>query len=323
MTPLIISENAVFQRKLLGRDLYYIQIANNIFNLGIPPERLSITDQVETLIRAASLYDYIDTGELLYLAIAKQLSPEMKQRIGEDGLEEDRSTLHMLREIGYPELAGFMEEWFSLADQVKIVIHEDIPEQTYPEIENLDEIKEKITDLRTRRAAFLPDVPPTQAHISEMICEQFGLVPKSYHEFEHHWIAQIIASQGFAAYSPPPDPDSWSLACEPYGWLTRRHGAALMTHGYTYQFAFWEREIGDTRGHLWIQTDRGPLRLTDTTDSTSLRSNFPVQVSTIDGKALFKLRESDVPKNLLLGSKQTKPYPPMRGKKKSWLTFWR
>lgn len=322
LQPLVVSEKAVLQRDTLGLELNYIQIANQTFNLGIPAERFDLINHLDSYISAASLYDPGGIWELLLLAIAQQLSPDMKERIHEGGLKEDRSTVHNMREIGHPELADLMDEWFDLADQVEIVIQDADGEYPYPEMANEREIQQKINDIHKRREPYLPDAPLSQGDIADMVCERFDLVSKPPHEAEQYWITQIIASEGFTNYRPPEDSHSWFLATRPFGWLTRRHGSALLTHGYSYKFAFWEREIGYTRGHLWIQTDRGPLRLTDTTDSASLSSNFPVQVSTIDGKALFKLRQSDVPDTLLRADQKTKPPPPMRAKKKSWFRFW-
>lgn len=131
-----------------------------------------------------------------------------------------------------------------------------------------------------------------------MVSDSFGLDIRPLDGFNLYWLEKIIGSDGFRKLEPDEEQDSWYLSNKTFGWLTQRHGGALRRHGYTYKFAFWEQPVGEARGHLWIQTDKGPLVLSDATDAVSLRSYFPVQVSSLDGRPMFELREEDVPEAL-------------------------
>lgn len=140
------------------------------------------------------------------------------------------------------------------------------------------------------RGAGLPSVD-VAAEMSVL----FNLEGVSEEAFDVYWARRITETPKFASYAPEWPDDAWIGPIDPFGWLTRRHQAALRAHGFEYSFAFWEREDGDDRGALWIQTDKGPLQLFDSTDALSMRSNFPVRVSSLDGTPLLDLTRDDVP----------------------------
>lgn len=296
---MVLSDRALSDANILGRDLRYIQIANDTFDLGIEIEANAYTREIKLLMSTLRNPGVGDAQDLLYLALSREGSKDTPGSLYEPGRSDDAKHIKIWREFGFPELADLLGEWWDLADEVEIKIVNEGTEDAYPDIANMIEINRKIASIRSRMSQLPDDVMFSSDEIAKIVCEEFNLELRPHHLFQKFWIDRIIQSPGFSTFEPSVGGESWSLGWEPYGWLTKRHGAALQKHGYTYKFAFWEQEIGETRGHLWIQTDQGPLMLTDKTDSTSLRSNFPVQVSSVSGKKMFKLREQDVPDGLM------------------------
>lgn len=213
-------------------------------------------------------------------------------------MTDERRDVAIWRTFHQPEIAALLEEYYDLSVDVDIKIMRE-EGGVWPEIVNLTEIEERMEDIRARITPLSAEALYSVDEMTSAVCQKFNLDLRPLEAFNQYWIAQIMQAPGFLTFDPEDDDGSWNLANEPYGWLTKRHGAALKKHGYTYRFGFWEQNIGYARGHLWIQTDRGPLRLTDGTDAASLRSVFPIQVSTITGEPLFELVESDVPDHMM------------------------
>lgn len=107
-------------------------------------------------------------------------------------------------------------------------------------------------------------------------------------DFDRYWVMRCVQSAGFARCSERDEREEAHL-----GWLRPEHLTALARHGYNVLFTFWERPSGHSRGWLWLQTDKGPLRLFDRTDAATSRAMFPIDVATVDNHQLFELTEED------------------------------
>ena len=298
-TGLVLTEAAIFDARALARDFSLIRTADKAFGLGVDKALLRSERRIRRTAQTLTAPLGPDTTELFYIAVARQLTVDQKRRLDEQGMTNDRSGVEIWRNFGFTEIAALLEEWQDLARDVQIEIHDD-GDTAHGEIANLAEIEERIAGIRDRMQPHMNQATLSRDHITAMVCKRFDLQLKPMAEFNDHWVSRIRNATGFAPFSPPiADADSWHLPDEPFGWLTKRHGAALQSRGYGYRFAFWAQEVGNSRGHLWIETDRGPLVLTDETDAVSQRSVFPVRVSGLDGTHLFDLENGDVPASLM------------------------
>ncbi len=306
MKPLVIAQDA-FDRggNELHRVLRLVTTANDLFDLGYNLEVFQDVRAARDAVSRLHLPTLPSIWDLHYYAASRKLPDEIWDQVydesrmtGKPGWTDEYAA------YGFPEIGEVMERCFDLIDAFEFRIvgpdaNDDEP--AYVEIANEDALTERWNVLNTQlsecvRAAGLNDLDCVRDAIPALSNITF----KPYDQFRSHWIELIVRSQGFLTFNvPTSDGDSWHLHNEPYGWLTKRHGAALKAHGYKYQFAFWEEEVGDMRGHLWIQTNRGPLMLTDDADATWSNSVFPVQVSKVTGEPLFDLQEKDVPDHLM------------------------
>jgi hypothetical protein len=240
--------------------------------------------------------------ELHYYAASKQLTPEEYEAVyNEEPMECDPPAFDGLRAAGLSDIADIHAAVYDLIDEFELEVFLDDPEEPYIDLVNKDELEEKRSVLLAQlvEAVARHNLGSAEAVLNR-IPDAKNFVLKPFDEFQRAWLDEIVSSKGFRKFKArKPSTRDWILPNKPYGWLTQRHVGALETHGYSYQFAFWEQEIGYTRGHLWIQTAKGPVRLTDDTDSIWMSSIFPVQVSDIHGEPLFELQESDVPQELM------------------------
>ncbi len=304
-TTLVLSDQSLSGQKL-HRDIELIKTAKRFFGLDADHTAFDHVEEISTAASVLCSRAYLSTSDLLYLAIAKKLTSAEMREIDEFGAEDTREDVKIWRKFDRPEIAGFLDAYYDLADDVEIeIIRED--GGVWPEIANMAAIQERMEEIRTRIEPLEAEAVCSVAEMEAALCSTYSLELRPIEAFNQYWISRITEAPGFLSFEPEQDEDSWSLANEPYGWLTKRHGAALGTHGYRYKFAFWKQEIGEMRGHLWIQTDQGPLRLTDHTDAASQRSYFPVSASRVDGEPLFELLESDVPTHLLRDQPETPP----------------
>ena len=186
-----------------------------------------------------------------------------------------------------------------MAGDIKIEVRNPGTEDAYPDVANKSTISKKINKIQRQLDTLSEELCFDTDDVPSIVCEHFNLRLEPFKRFQTYWVDRIIAAPAFSNREREETGEGWSIDSSPFGWLTKRHGAALQKHGYTYKFSFWAEEIGETRGNLWVQTDKGPLILTDKTDSISLESNFPVQVSSISGKKLFRLSQRDVPDRLM------------------------
>lgn len=189
-----------------------------------------------------------------------------------------------------------MNEWQNLADEIKIKVHNRGSEDAYPDVMNEASISRKVNKIQDRLDSISDEITYSWQDVPGIVCDMFTLDLRPDHEFQEYWIDRIVNAPGFADYAPQMNADGLPTY-EPFGWLTKHHVIALKSHGYRYKFAFWEEPVGETRGHLWIQTDQGPLMLSDKTDAVSLKTNFPVQVFSAGRQKKFKLKERDLEKH--------------------------
>ncbi|MFW2545507.1 hypothetical protein ACN2XU_23000 [Primorskyibacter sp. 2E107] len=210
------------------------------------------------------------------------------------------------RTLGYESVADLWEEREAFLRTIrfeKVDPEEyDDPDELMPDgeggyylLHDCSAFERGCADRQSASIAVFQEAGLPSQNVEAEISALFNLEGVSEEAFDVYWTGRITETPAFARYAPEWPKDAWIGPMEPYGWLTRRHQAALRAHGYEYRFAFWEREDGYDRGSLWIQTDKGPLRLFDSTDATSMRSNFPVKVSSLDGAPLFDLTREDVP----------------------------
>lgn len=293
-----MNDKLVLDETDLFSSIKKISTINDTFQLGVgddlPLLSQSINDARETLRNP----NIGDANSLLYAALAKR-SEDPEQLF-----QSPISKADVWRELGYPDIALIFEDWYALADDVKIKMINQGTEDEYPKISNTSAINKKCRELDRRLDPLVENLAFTPNDIMKLLCDLFALDLRPSHKFREYWIDRIVNAPGFAKYDPSRDEDGLPDH-EPFGWLTKRHVKALKAHGYAYKFAFWQEPVGDTRGHLWVQTDRGPLVLSDKTDSVSLKTNFPVQVSNLAKRKKFKLRKRNLERrptggNLLL-----------------------
>ncbi|MBO9468016.1 hypothetical protein J7443_22485 [Tropicibacter sp. R15_0] len=261
-----------------------VQRVNDMFDLGIqtdlPALGQAITDMAETLRRPG----LGDAQALLHVALKQSWQVKAE-------LDEPRQ-ISAWRRLGHDDIAAIWQGWFDLAREVQIVTRNPGGEDAYPDIANRADITARIDALDAQLAPLLQELDFRPQDIDTHLAALFHLDLCPADAFRGYWINRIVTSQGFAQFDPVHD-ETGRPVDEPMGWMTAKYVQALRAHGYTYRFSFWEEPEGDSRGDLWIQTDQGPLIVTDKTDSASPRSHFPVQVYTLERKKLFKLRAAD------------------------------
>ncbi len=275
-------------REFLGaKSINTVAVVNDLFQLGVDADLAVLSKNIHDVLNTLRTPDIGDANALLHVA-----TPTRTAKSPQDHpFSSPRAAVW--REIGYPDIAAVFDDWYALADDVKIKLKYQGTVEEHPIVSNAGAINAKCQELRRRLGPLVEDLPFTSNDITQIVCDMFALDLRPDHRFREYWIDRILNASGFAEYAPPLSKDGLPHY-EPFGWLTLRHVKALKAHGYAYRFAFWEETVGDTRGHLWVQTDHGPLVLSDKTDSVSLKTNFPVQVSSLARRKKFKLRERDL-----------------------------
>ncbi|WP_339929817.1 hypothetical protein [Yoonia sp. 208BN28-4] len=264
-----------------------VAVVNDLFNLGVDAHLDGLSKNVQDVLETLRAPYIGDADALLHVATMREAAKSSQEH------SDYFPNAAVWREIGYPDIAAVFDDWHALADDVKIKLRYQGTVDEHPIVLNADEINANCKKLRRRLDSLVDDLPFTANEIEQTVCDMFAIDLRPEHLFRKYWIDRIVNSSGFAQYAPPLNKDGLPHD-EPFGWLTKRHVKALKAHGYAYRFAFWQEAVGDTRGHLWIQTDQGPLVLSDQTDSVSLKTNFPVQVSSLARRKKFKLRERDL-----------------------------
>ena len=288
---LVLHEREFFGAKSINT----IAVINDTFQLGVDADLAVLSKSIHDVLSTLRNPNIGDANSLLYVALAKRSKGPSQDRCSSPPMAD------IWREIGYPDIALIFEDWYALADDVKIKMVYKGTEDEHPTVSNAGVINKKCGELNRRLDPLVEGIPFTPNDIHQVVCDMFALDLQPAHKFREYWIDRILNSSGFANYNPPLNKDGLPFH-EPFGLLTKRHVKALKAHGYVYRFAFWEEPVGETRGHLWVQTDRGPIVLSDKTDSVSLRSNFPVQVSSLARRKKFKLRERDLERKSSGGS---------------------
>lgn len=283
-------------RELFGaKSIQIVELVNEAFQLGINDDLGALSQNIQDVLSVLRNPGIGNADSLLRIALERQETGSPAKRGSFSPLAE------VWHQIGYRELATIFEEWYALADEVKIKIEYPGTEDAHPTVANSAMINGECRKLENRLGPLLENLPFTPQDIPQIVCEMFAIDLRPDHKFRDYWIDRILNSSGFANYAPPLN-EHGLPEYEPFGWLTKRHVRALKAHGFGYKFAFWEEPVGDTRGHLWIQTDQGPLVLSDKTDATSLKTNFPVQVSSLARRKMFKLKEQDLAENARSGN---------------------
>ena len=283
----MINERLVLKDKEFfgAKSIKIISSINDTFQLGIDRDLGALSDNIHKVLSALRNPCIGNADSLLYLALS-----------GNEGDATQQSRMPEVdawHRIGFPDIAAIFAEWYALANEVKIRIQYEGTEDEHPVVANAVAINAKCRILDRKLDPLVEGLGFRPDDISEVVCDAFKLDLRPDHKFRDYWIDGILNSPGFSEYAPSLDQDG-RPNFEPFGWLTKRHVKALKAHGYSYKFAFWEEPVGDTRGHLWIQTDKGSLVISDSTDAVSLRTNFPVQVSNLRRRKMFKLRERDL-----------------------------
>lgn len=284
---MMMDEKLILHERKFLKSINRIAVVNDLFDLGVDADLAVLSQDIQDVLDVLRAPDIGDANALLHVA--------PMTRTGRSAQEHPSFSPRaaVWRELGYPDIAEVFEEWYALADDVKITLKNEGAEDAYPIVSNAAAINAKCQKLSRRLTVLVEDLPFTPHDIPQVVCDMFEIDLRPDHLFREYWIDRILNAPGFAEYAPPLNKDGVPHY-EPFGWLTKRHVKALKAHGYTYQFSFWEEAVGDTRGHLWIQTNHGPLVLSDKTDSISLKTNFPVQVSNLARRKKFKLRERDL-----------------------------
>ncbi|WGW05199.1 hypothetical protein [Tropicibacter oceani] len=296
---LIVREAALGDHGKMRQDLACIALTRDYFGVDVDEaaiERLQDRDMHATAITALGSECLPTAWDSWWALLHDRLH----------GNFDGWSPLAAFRALGYARVADLWQdqEAFLRTIQVEKVdpnedddLDEFMPdgEGGYYRMHDRGAFEQACAERQAASIAVFKDAGLPSQYVEAEISALFNLEGVSQETFDVYWATRITETQAFARYSPEWPDTSWTGPNDPVGWLTRRHQAALRAHGYEYRFAFWEREQGYDRGSLWIQTDKGPLRLFDSTDAASLRSNFPVRVASIEGKPLFELTRNDVP----------------------------
>ncbi len=280
---LVLHEKEFFGAKSIKK----VARANDTFQLGVGADLDVLSKNIQDVLDTLRTPDIGDANALLHVATLTRAAQSSQD------FPSYSPRAAVWREIGYPDIAAVFDDWYALADDVKIKLQYQGTVDEHPIVSNAGAINAKCQVLRRRLGPLVEDLPFTPNDITQIVCDVFALDLRPEHRFREYWIDRILNASGFTTYAPPLNKDGLPHD-EPFGWLTKRHVKALKAHGYSYRFAFWEEAVGDTRGHLWVQTDHGPLVLSDKTDSVSLKTNFPVQVSSLARRKKFKLKERDL-----------------------------
>ena len=285
------SERLVLKdREFFGaKSIRIVADINGTFHLGIDRNLGALNDNIHVVLSALRNPTIGDADSLLRIALSRQAAKASRQQ------HISIPTVDAWHRIGLPDIAKIFEECYALANDVKIKIQYRGTEDEHPVVANAAAINAECRKLDQKLGPLVEVLEFTPDDISGIASDIFELDLRPDHQFRDCWIDRILNSSGFDDYAPALDRDGLPHF-EPFGSVTKHHVSALKTHGYVYKFAFWEEPVGDTRGHLWVQTDKGPLVLSDKTDSTSLRTTFPVQVSNLKRRKMFKLRKRDLDK---------------------------
>jgi len=277
----------LYEREFFGaKGIKRVAVVNDLFRLGVDTDLTVLDKSVQDVLETLRAPDIGDADALLHIATTMRAARSVP-----DHPFSVRAAVW--REIGYPDIAAVFDDWVALADDLKIKLKYQGTVDEHPIVLNAGAINAKCKKLSLRLGPLVEGLPLTPSDITQVVSDMFELDLRPDHKFREYWIDRILNSSGFAEYAPPLNKEGLPHY-EPFGWMTKRHVKALKSHGYTYRFSFWEEAVGDTRGHLWVQTDHGPLVLSDKTDSVSLKTNFPVQVSNLARRKKFKLRERDL-----------------------------
>lgn len=285
--PLVLKD-----REFLGaKSLRLIQKANDLFDLGINEDFDALRLDIETVLGAFRNPNIGDADALLHVSLSRQSAR------GASPHRPINPLVEAWQLIGQPKIATLFQDWFDLADDVKIRVKYQGTEDAHPTVLNKADINAKCRTLDRKLGKLVETLPFDNSDIPDILCKTFNLELRADTPFNAYWTARIVKSPGFAQHTPSFD-DAGIPHHEIFGWVTGGHVKALENNGIKYHFAFWEDPARDMFGDLWIQTDQGPLILTSRNDVASDERNFPVQVSNLSRKKLFRLKAGDAAKSV-------------------------
>lgn len=286
-SKLVLSAAALNDNAAMVRDLHYIKIASRVFALDLPapePSRLERAfDTKWTLLRG----DWSNAYEFYWMVdgIAESPGPE------NDFLKCAKD----LRYLGLDAPAQVIEDYFALGRATPL-------EEAKPDEENSHRAQSEV--LQAKLDAFQSDWEATVEGLTEEAVDQilvsgFNLDLVSDEAFDAFWVNTITASPVFS------DPATVRKRLETEKAAPVHYEeveTALAAKGFEVQFPFWGREYEEKdgrltvwakRGHVYVQTSKGPIRTMDHTDPVKFGMDYPVQVETIDGEHLFEITKED------------------------------
>lgn len=289
----------------LDTELRLMRLWNEDLELGFDPGIFERAKHLQNLVYILHSPELDDLHSLHYRAASKHLSDAVwHAAFGEPRMPPENPNIAAYRALGLTTLADLLEEYESLVDMFEFDVVYDGTKPEFVRVLNEEALEAKRAAFHARLVQVVDNLGYKSAEqIKVLFPELDDVMLLPYAECQQHWFQLLLNTLAFETFEPEEPADEWLLAWEPCGWLTKRHGAALQAHGYTYRFSFWEQKLridrDEIRGNLWIQTDKGPLRLYDETDALASKSNFPVKVFSITGEPLFDLKEKDVPWRLM------------------------
>lgn len=258
-----------------------ISAANRMFDLGVDPKTLALVE------RFPDTRTYLEEAYFLGFFHFSQLVQDISDAGGTSGGVLDHAAARDLRLLGWGEVADILEDYFDLV--VETPLADARPADEDPTIARSPAVEAHLTALRDRWARQARRRTPNRNDLT--LAERLGVTFLPEDEVEPYWIERIIAAPGFqdtAAAQKRVGAD-WSAD------LTDKIVSILSARGYHLEFVFWRRQVGLSRGYVYAQTAKGPIRIFDETDAVSLRTYFPVEVQSPEGDPLFTIQAEDDP----------------------------
>lgn len=303
-TDLILTDNCLSTSAEAQDNLARVAMANRVFELGIEETRLSRLENI------AGLMGWFSSDMFLGLSFFCDLLYDMEENGGAPVDAEARVEARQLRALGWPDMARLIDEYF---DVVAATPRDAArPDQEESRVAGSVEVEAALEHLRAEWRRVIADalnidvstiyselhgyhfVPDALLH--PVFLEKFNITVLSQDDFETYWTQLIQTSDMFQRTHEVQE----RLGRDLTGPLTDKLIGGLSAKGYHTEFVFWQTalpvegsEVGArSRGYIYLQTSRGPIRLLDRTDEVSMRTYYPVDVEELNGRRRFSLQSS-------------------------------
>lgn len=288
---LVLSNMALADESVLVRDAHAIGQAARVFRLTLPEPGLASAKRVFALRDRLMLCELNNAYEF-YMCF-----DEDTDAFDRYALRDWRKLADGLSFVGLSDAAQAATDYRELGQSM--TRDEAIPCEENTHIARSAELQARLDGLQSawdRATAGLD-----QAAIDDLLIGKYNLHLVDETTFDAFWVDTIMSSPTFG------DADAIRHAWQSESaaiTLYEEVELALARNGYSVQFVFWARELESdfgrrrmvtSRGYVYAQTTRGPIRVLDHTDPVKFGMDYPVEVQRIDGTPLFRIDATDVP----------------------------